>query len=1308
MTNKRVQFRRGTTAEHSTFTGAAGEVTVDTTNASLRVHNGSTAGGVEAARADLTNISSSGGAINVQSRKITGLGTPTVDSDAVTKAYADSLASGGSLDNLTDVSISDPASGDVMIYDGEGWVNVALSGDVTVDGSGATSIAANAVTATEIATDAVTTGKIQDSAVTNSKLANSSITIGGLAVSLGGAVNLQGTANEVSVARVASTFTFGLPDNVTLGGTLTVGGNLIVSGTTTTVNTAELTIEDNVITLNSTQTGEPSNTLTSGIEIERGDLANVSLLWSEGSDKWTVTENGTNHYNLLHAGMSAVVNGTLIANGAVSASKIASKTITAAEIADGIVSSTLIANGAVSASKIASKTITAAEIADEIVSSTLIADNAVIAAKVASGAISPEKTSFIESAGIAYTAGNLLVANGSKFKSVAVSGDVTASSLGAFSIGSMKVVTSMLDDAAVTNSKLGLDAVQAGNISEGAVGTSAIANDAVTNAKLANDSISFASALSNLSVALGGTLGFAGSSDVSVSISGSTFNFSLAPTLSVKAGSLANFTADDLAEGETNVYFTEARVLEALHGSADQIAISAAGTFSLAPDISGIDTVSANTFTGALVGNADTATTATSLATAVSISISGGIITAPTVSFTGGGAYVLAATIADGAIPLAKLASSSITLHDATSNVNVSLGEQVYFVGTANEVGVSLSGSTFTLGLPSSVSATTFNGALVGNASTATALETSQVINLGGNLSGSVSFNGTSAVTLTATIVGGGAIGFGTDVSASTISLGEQVYFVGTADEVDVSLSGSTFSFSLPATINANLNGNATSADALSSAVTITLGGVLSGSTSFTQGGEYTLSASLANDSVSNDALVNSAITLHDATSNVSVSLGEQVYFVGMANEVDVSLNGSTFSFSLPSTINVDINGSATSADALSSAVTITLGGVLSGSTSFTQGGEYTLSASLANDSVTNDALVNSSITLHDATSNVSVSLGEQVYFVGTANEVQVSLSGATFTFGLPSSLSANTFSGHIAATSLKIDGSSVTASAAEINLLDGASSSNSTAGKVAVLDGNKDLILRGGGLRVADDSDATIFSVTRDGATTSVQTANLTVEDSLVTLNDSFAASRDIGVVGRVTSSTFAAFAYDRSASTWKVANVAAPTDNVITFPASVSDLAPLQAGAVGVASLTVGALEYPSTDGTAGQALTTDGAGNISFSSLSATRPTVQVENSVVALTLTAHASGQTNLFLTGNGSGTVTLPAISAAGQGYVVYIRAAVDSGTGSVSVLPQGADDFIPKNNASTPPAGPTLFDSQVIRLISGAAAWYEI
>lgn len=40
-----VQIRRGTTTEHSTFTGAAGELTVDTTLNTVVVHDGSTAGG---------------------------------------------------------------------------------------------------------------------------------------------------------------------------------------------------------------------------------------------------------------------------------------------------------------------------------------------------------------------------------------------------------------------------------------------------------------------------------------------------------------------------------------------------------------------------------------------------------------------------------------------------------------------------------------------------------------------------------------------------------------------------------------------------------------------------------------------------------------------------------------------------------------------------------------------------------------------------------------------------------------------------------------------------------------------------------------------------------------------------------------------------------------------------------------------------------------------------------------------------------------------------------------------------------------
>lgn len=54
-----VQWRRGTTAEHAVFTGADGEVTVDTSKYTLVVHDGSTTGGFPTLLEDQTNLPSS-------------------------------------------------------------------------------------------------------------------------------------------------------------------------------------------------------------------------------------------------------------------------------------------------------------------------------------------------------------------------------------------------------------------------------------------------------------------------------------------------------------------------------------------------------------------------------------------------------------------------------------------------------------------------------------------------------------------------------------------------------------------------------------------------------------------------------------------------------------------------------------------------------------------------------------------------------------------------------------------------------------------------------------------------------------------------------------------------------------------------------------------------------------------------------------------------------------------------------------------------------------------------------------------------
>ena len=53
---KLLKLRRGTTSQHSSFTGAEGEVTIDTSKDTAVVHDGSQAGGRPLAREDLNNV----------------------------------------------------------------------------------------------------------------------------------------------------------------------------------------------------------------------------------------------------------------------------------------------------------------------------------------------------------------------------------------------------------------------------------------------------------------------------------------------------------------------------------------------------------------------------------------------------------------------------------------------------------------------------------------------------------------------------------------------------------------------------------------------------------------------------------------------------------------------------------------------------------------------------------------------------------------------------------------------------------------------------------------------------------------------------------------------------------------------------------------------------------------------------------------------------------------------------------------------------------------------------------------------------
>jgi len=118
------------------------------------------------------------------------------------------------------------------------------------------------------------------------------------------AVLFVGDDDAIAVTEVTTegseSITFNLKDTIggarTFSGNIIVSGNLTVNGTTTSVNSNTVNIGDNIIVLNSDETGTPS--ANAGIEIERGTSTNVRVLWDENTDRWTFSNDGSTYYNI--------------------------------------------------------------------------------------------------------------------------------------------------------------------------------------------------------------------------------------------------------------------------------------------------------------------------------------------------------------------------------------------------------------------------------------------------------------------------------------------------------------------------------------------------------------------------------------------------------------------------------------------------------------------------------------------------------------------------------------------------------------------------------------------------------------------------------------------------------------------------------------------------------------------------------------------------------------------------------------------------------------------------------------------------
>ena len=181
---------------------------------------------------------------------------------------------------------------------------------------------------------------------------------------------------------------------------LILSGDLTVNGTTTTVNSNTVNIGDSLITLNSDETY--SATQDAGIEVERGTDANVSLIWDETNNRWTV---GGETF------VAATFVGALTGNA---------DTVTTNANLTGDVTS--------------------------VGNATSIASGVIVNADInSSAAIAFSKLASLTSA-------NILVGNASNVAtSVGVTGDVTISNSGVTAIGSGKVTSTMILDGTILN-----------------------------------------------------------------------------------------------------------------------------------------------------------------------------------------------------------------------------------------------------------------------------------------------------------------------------------------------------------------------------------------------------------------------------------------------------------------------------------------------------------------------------------------------------------------------------------------------------------------------------------------------------------------------------------------------------------------------------------------------------------------------------------------------------------------------------------------------------------------------------------------
>ena len=303
---KLLKLRRGTTSQHSSFTGAEGEVTVDTTKDTIVVHDGSTAGG--------TPLAKENGTVAVGTN-VTVTANNSTD-ETVYPVFVDGATGTQGIESDTGLTYN-PSSGNLTIGGELDAATLDISGNADIDGT----LEADAITVNGTALDSYI-GAIEVNSAVNSTTftttANNSTDETVYPVFVDAATGAQGAETDTgfsynpSSGKLTATEFVGNIDAVDgdFDGTLeadaiTIGGtalNTVIAGVTVT-NATTATEATNVTAVANNSTDETvyitfvdGTTGAQGIETDSGLYYNPnSGLLTTGSLTLTgqLTVNGT-------------------------------------------------------------------------------------------------------------------------------------------------------------------------------------------------------------------------------------------------------------------------------------------------------------------------------------------------------------------------------------------------------------------------------------------------------------------------------------------------------------------------------------------------------------------------------------------------------------------------------------------------------------------------------------------------------------------------------------------------------------------------------------------------------------------------------------------------------------------------------------------------------------------------------------------------------------------------------------------------------------------------------------------------------